>query len=126
MSAGMGPAARAVLKRYEADVARYRRWKIASHVVTALLVAAFLLPLVAVFIIANGLGSASALNFVPAGLLIPWLLWNDEILSLLGRPGCPQYPTEMLRIAERDDHRAASPQPFGSMPPDPRLRPRNW
>ena len=122
----MGPAARAVMRRHDAALAKYRRWKIASRIVTCVLIAAALLPVVAILIIANGLGSASVLNFVPAGLLVPWLLWNDEILSLLGRPGCPQFPAEMLRIAQADDDRAANPQPFGSLPPDPRSRPRNW
>lgn len=122
----MGPAARAVMERHDAAVKRYRRWTIATRGVTGLLVLAAILPFVAMLVIVNGLDIPPAVNFVPAGLLVPWLIWNDEILSLLGRPGYPHFPAEMLRIAQDDDQRAAHPQPFGSVPPDPRLRPRAW
>lgn len=125
-SAGMGPAARKVLAAHDAAVARYRRWTIATRVVTIALVVAALLPFVAMMIILNELGTATALNFVPAGLLVPWLFWKDNILTLLGRPGYPHFPAGLLAIAQENDHQAANPQPFGSLPPDPRLRPRNW
>lgn len=125
-STGMGPAARAVLAQHNAVVARYRRWTIATRVITGVLIVAAILPFVAMLIIVNGLGTATALNFVPAGLLVPWLLWKDHILTVLGRPGYPHFPSGMLAIAQESDAQAAHPQPFGSLPPDPRLRPRNW
>lgn len=125
-SAGMGPSARAVLARHDAAVAQYRRWTVAARVVTGALVVSAVLPFAALVVATNGFDTPMILNFIPVGLLIPWLLWNDEILTLLGRPGHPHFPGEMLRIAQDNDRRAANPQPFGSLPPDPRLRPRSW
>lgn len=122
----MGPAARRVMERHEAAVTRYRRWTIAARAATVTLIVVALVPFVAMAFIANGLGTPTALNFVPTGLLVPWLLWRDDVLTLLGRPGYPSFPGEMLRIAQQDDDRAANPLPFGSVPPDPRLRPRTW
>lgn len=125
-SAGMGPAARAVLARHDAAVATYRRWTLATRAVTVLLVVSAVLPFVAMLLVADGSGAPTALNFLPTGLLVPWVLWKSEILGVLGRPGFPHFPAEMLRIAREDDERAANPQPFGALPPDPRLRPRSW
>ena len=122
----MGPSARAVMAQHKAAVARYRRWTIGIRVVTIALIVAAVLPFAAIVLNVNGADTPSVLDLLPSGLLIPWLLWKTEILTLLGRPGYPHFPTEMLRLAETSDHRAANPQPFGSVPPDPRLRPRDW
>ncbi|SDC22267.1 hypothetical protein SAMN05216410_1417 [Sanguibacter gelidistatuariae] len=125
-SAGMGPAARAVITTHEAAMARYRRWTFATRAITIALIVAAVLPFVAMVVVVSGLGTPTLLNFVPVGLLVSWLLRKDEILTLLGRPGYPQFPATTLALAQDSDARAANPQPFGSLPPGPRFPPRNW
>ena len=122
----MGPAVRAVMAQYTADVARYRRWKLATWVVTTALIVAAFLPFAVILLSSDVAPTVSALTFVNSGLLIAWLVWKNQILTFLGRPRRPHFPTEMRRIAEAADQRAATPQPFGAVPPDPRLRPRDW
>ena len=57
-----------------------------------------------------------AASVSPFGLLGGWLLWRDQILTLLGRPGKPRFPTQMLEIALRADEAARAPHPFGTLP----------
>ena len=118
--AGAGPATRAVYETYHRDLAAHRRWTIADRSVTVALVGGTLLGLASILFTAAGITLPPVASVSPIGLLVAWLLWREEILTVLGRPGEPRFPSQMLAIALEADDAARNPRPFGSVPPSMR------
>ncbi|MBI9115337.1 hypothetical protein [Sanguibacter suaedae] len=111
-----GRAVRAVFAEHARAVAVARRWTIAVRTVTLLLLAATLLGLVGSLRLVQGASVPWPMTVSPLALLVGWLLWKDEICTLLGRPAEPRFPHGMLRIAVDADTAEANPRPFGSVP----------
>ena len=117
---GAGPATRAVYDTYRRDLAAHRRWTIADRTVTTVLAGSTFLGLANVLFTLAGVSLPAVASMSPIGLLVAWVLWRKEILTLLGRPGEPRFPTQMLAIALDADEAARNPRPFGSAPPSMR------
>lgn len=115
-----GPAVRSVYETYRRDLAAHRRWTIADRTVTVVLVGSTLLGLSSILFALAGVTVPPVASVSPIGLLVAWLLWRREILTLLGRPGEPRFPHQMLAIAIDADEAALTPRPFGSAPPSMR------
>lgn len=113
---GAGPATRAVYETYRRDLGAHRRWRIVDRSVTVVLAAAVVLGLASIAVAALGLDLPLVVSVCPIGLLVAWLLWRQEILTLLGRRAEPVFPTQMLEIALGADEAARNPRPFGSLP----------
>ncbi len=117
-----GPAVRAVLDRYEQDVARHRRWRRADRVVTAALAVGSVWAVVAAVLgVVGVLQVPWYLAYSPLPLLAVWLFRRQDVLDMLGAPGEPQYPLSLLEMAAAADAEAANPRPFGSVPPTMRV-----
>lgn len=122
---GAGPATRAVYASYHRELEERRRWVVAERLILAVVAITGLLVLAAGPL---GLSEAVAPLVVisPFGILGGWLVWRDQILTLLGRPAEPRFPTQMLEIALRADGAARPSRPFDSFPADsPAVRAEN-
>ena len=123
-----GPAVRAVLAEYERKLRTHRRWSKAERAITAVLAVGTVWALVA-----GGLGFAGVLHvpwylaYSPLPLLVVWLYRRQDLLERLGVPRAPSFPQAMIEIAAAADAQAATPRPFGSLPPTMRVHnPEHW
>jgi hypothetical protein len=122
-----GPATQAVLERYRRELARHRRRVITDRVVVGAFILWALTGLVLSVAKLGGPPISPVLRFSPIPLLILWLVLKNRIASVLGSPGQPQLPIQLLEIAAQQDAATANPRPFGSVPPSMRVyHPENW
>ena len=124
-----GPAARAVLDRYHADLARYRRRVLGTRVGVGVIVLWALVSAV----IAPGLTASTGNNLpwlilsVPVALAAIIYLLRMRVVDGLGAKGEPAFPTAMLELAREQDAAAAKPRAFGAIPETMRVyNPENW
>ncbi len=124
-----GPAARAVLDRYHADLARYRR----RFLLTRVGLGALALWALASLVVTPGLVSSTGSSLPWLSLGIPVVLGTIvylvrmRVVDGLGAKGEPAFPTAMLEIARQQDAAAARPTVFGAVPESMRVyNPENW
>jgi hypothetical protein len=112
-----GRATRAVMERYQEQIAAHRRWTVAERAASVLLVLMVVLFLVVGALGTFGLRFPWFVTVSPIPLVVGWFMYRTELLRFLGRPGAPLFPEQMLQIAARTDAAEAAPQAFGATPP---------
>ena len=105
------------MERYHEELAAYRRWTVAERTVGVVGVLWLVVSLVAGAVGVLGFQPPWFVTFSPIPLVVGWFMFRGEILRLLGRPGLPAFPEQMLQVAAQTDAAAASPRPFGATPP---------